>query len=272
MTRDNYCSDAENFERIDFSERMLVPFPRWLSPSDFDAQNKLIELAKVHDRLVYDKTWKFDTEIHCCCGALNYRELKSVVRVVFPSAKLQQRADVSLQFHTLEPATVAAIDELCFAICAGDAELFKAKLTAADACADFHVSAPSWMHFRSDTTRRFITLLHGACSVYRSRAKSKVTRAAGVLDIIRVLLAAGADPNVRCEVPAYSQFGAMPPLFIAPSAAIARMLIEASADVNAVVTNKRDDGEEYSWTALGVATEKGYDDVVNVLLDNGAEE
>lgn len=63
----------------------------------------------------------------------------------------------------------------------------------------------------------------------------------------------------------------VPPLFAAPCAAIARLLIEARAEVNTTITHKHDDKLE-TWTALRMAKQKQLADVVDVLLQNGAVE
>ena len=74
--------------------------------------------------------------------------------------------------------------------------------------------------------------------------------------IVRVLLAAEADPNARDNDGRTS-------LYLAGTAEVARLLLDAGADVNA-----RDNA---GWTPLHWSTVHGTAEVVRVLLDAGAD-
>lgn len=76
--------------------------------------------------------------------------------------------------------------------------------------------------------------------------------------LVKLLLDAGADPNLRCPSGTPLQWAAGP-----GNEDIVRMLIDAGADVNALARHER--------TALTVATRGGHKDVVRLLLERGAD-
>lgn len=96
----------------------------------------------------------------------------------------------------------------------------------------------------------------------------------GNLEVVRLLLAAGVDPNTVLENELFTANG-WTPLMLAASkpknAEMIKLLIQAKADVNFVSTTDKYDKSLEGWNALFVAVIYGNVDNIKVLVENGAD-
>ena len=93
----------------------------------------------------------------------------------------------------------------------------------------------------------------------------------GRVDVVRLLLVNGADPNLRDSD---SEFPHETPLSTAAMIGqleVARVLLEAGADPN-IPTNPKHSGDPGGWTALDWALQAKHDAVAGLLRQYGALE